>query len=340
MTAPASNVLLVVTANAESAVAQACAGKAPRKDYLALQRSLDATLLDLTCVERSRFARIVSHLGGVALAQAWLAFRRRNGYRTIFTDGEHIGIPLALMLKLARARVTHITIGHRLTAAKKRPFFRWLRVQSNIDRIVVHSRRQYELATTELKIPSRQIAFVPYQVDTQFWRPQHVPEERLICSAGLEFRDYPTLIEAVQDLDVHVVIGAASYWSKRANTVRPTNPSTQVEVGSFDYVALRDLYARAAIVVVPLADIDFQAGVTTILEAMAMAKPVIVTHSTGQTDVVEDRRASTRGAHPRLRPESLLRRFARSRGFDLQPNGFYVAPEDPTARGRREWRSR
>ena len=65
-----------------------------------------------------------------------------------------------------------------------------------------------------------------------------------------------------------------------------------------------------------------------------MAKPVIVTHSTGQTDVVEDRRASTRGAHPRLRPESLLRRFARSRGFNLQPNGFYVAPEDPTAMRR------
>ena len=215
------------------------------------------------------------------------------------TDGEHIGIPLALLLKLARAHTPHVTIGHRLTASKKRPFFRWLRVHSHISRIALHSRRQYELATSDLRIPSEQVAFVPYQVDTEFWQPQPVAEERLICSAGLEFRDYPTLVSAVQDLDLRVVIGAASHWSKRRNTAERGPRPTSVEVGSFDYVALRDLYARSAVVVVPLEDIDFQAGVTTILEAMAMAKPVIVTHTLGQTDVVEDRRTITRGVEPR-----------------------------------------
>jgi glycosyltransferase involved in cell wall biosynthesis len=104
-----------------------------------------------------------------------------------------------------------------------------------------------------------------------------------------------------------------------------------VEVGSFDYFALRDLYARAALVVVPLDDIDFQAGVTTILEAMAMGKPVIVTHSLGQTDVVEDRRTVTRGAVPRSRPASLLRQFAEMAGMQLDPSGFYVPPGDAGA---------
>jgi glycosyltransferase involved in cell wall biosynthesis len=71
--------------------------------------------------------------------------------------------------------------------------------------------------------------------------------------------------------------------------------------------------------------------VTTILEAMSMAKPVIVTHIAGQTDVIEDRRAITRGAHPRERPTSLLRRVSETAGVDIEPNGFYVPRSVPGA---------
>ncbi len=322
----ASGVLLVVSATVPSTSRDVSAPRGPRKDYLELQRRLDATVIDRSSVNRSTFSRLLAKTCGMPVAQAWLAFRERSNYRAIFTDGEHIAIPLALLLKLARSRVPHITIGHRLTAAKKRPFFRWIRVDSHIARIALHSRAQYELAVSNLRIPSNRLAFVPYQVDTEFWRPQAVPEERMICSAGLEFRDYPTLFKAVEGLDVQVVIGAASHWSKRRNTAEAQSRPSTVQVGAFDYFTLRDLYGRAAIVVVPLDDIDFQAGVTTILEAMAMGKPVIVTHSAGQTDVVEDRRATTRGHVPRQRPVSLLRQFAELAGTHLDPSGFYVPP--------------
>jgi glycosyltransferase involved in cell wall biosynthesis len=168
-------------------------------------------------------------------------------------------------------------------------------------------------------------------VDTDFWCPQPVAEERVICSAGLEFRDYPTLMNAVEGLDVQVVIGAASHWSKRRNTAEKVVQPSNVVVDKFDYLALRQQYARSAVVVVPLDDTDFQAGVTTILEAMAMGKPVIVTHSRGQTDVVEDRRAVTRGSSPRERPQSLFRGLAESVGVEVEPSGFYVPPSDPEA---------
>jgi hypothetical protein len=227
---PAQRVLLVVSATATSSPAgQSRSG--PRKDYLELQRGLDATLLDRSWIARSKVATVLARTLGVAVAQAWLAFANRRSYRAIFTDGEHIGIPLALMLKLARSKTPHITIGHRITAAKKRVFFRLLRVHSHIARIALHSRSQLELANEELGIPAEQLAFVPYQVDTEFWKPQPVAEERLICSAGLEFRDYPTLMNAVGELNVRVVIGAASHWSKRANTAEGAHRWSSVEVG-------------------------------------------------------------------------------------------------------------
>jgi glycosyltransferase involved in cell wall biosynthesis len=323
-----ARVLFVVTAD----VPASPPSSGPRRDYLALGHALGADVLDRPAARSHRLGGMVARLFGIAAAQAVVAFTKRARYDAILTDGEHIGIPLALLLKFVGSRTPHVTIGHRITASKKRGFFRWLRVQSHISRIALHSQRQYDLAIDELGLTGDKLALIPYQADTQFWNPQaDIAEERLICSAGLEFRDYPTLVQAVEGLDVKVVIGAASHWSKRRNTAESAEPPKNVEVDKFDYIALRKLYARAALVVVPLEDVDFQAGVTTILEAMAMGKPVIVTHTAGQTDVVEDRRTLTRGAHPRQRPTGMMKKVAQTAGVEIEPNGFYVPPSDPGA---------
>ena len=51
---------------------------------------------------------------------------------------------------------------------------------------------------------------------------------------------------------------------------------------------LRAVYERAALVVMPLDDVDFQAGITTMLEAMSMGRPVICSRTPGQTDTIVD----------------------------------------------------
>jgi glycosyltransferase involved in cell wall biosynthesis len=298
----------------------------PRRDYAAVAEIVGAAILDRSAVDRSALARLLRRVGGLALAQAWLAFQLRGRYDIVITDGEHVGIPLALLLRCSRAPIGHITIGHRLSATKKRRFFTVLRAHARMDRIVLHSRHQFDFAQTELGIPLDRLALVPYQVDVAFWAPSQIEEELLIVSAGLEYRDYATLFRAVEGLEVQVVVGAASSWARRALDAGP--PPANVRIGAFDYDALRSLYARAAMVVVPLVDVDNQAGVTTILEAMAMGKAVVVTQSLGQTDVVEDRRADSRG-EPRPRPTSLLRIVATRSGLSPEPNGFYVPPGQP-----------
>lgn len=316
-------VLIVVSADAARDGEQG-----PRRDYLVLAAALGATILDRAGLQRSWVPRILARVAGAAVAQAWQAFGRRRRYDVVITDGEHVGIPLALLLRLSRARIKHVTIGHRLSAPKKRLFFTALRADARMDRIIVHSRHQFDHAANELGIPPARLILMPYQVDPVFWAPRPVIEEPLIVSAGLEYRDYATLFRAVAGLPVRVVIGAASPWSRhRADDVPPP---PNVEVGRFDYLALRDLYRRASLVVVPLTDVDNQAGVTTILEAMAVAKPVVVSQSVGQTDVVEDRRRGARGV-PRSRRTSLLRMVAYESGVAPEPNGFYVPPGDPHA---------
>ena len=66
---------------------------------------------DLMMPQETNLVNLIAKFGGRAIAQAFLAFRRRHDYDVILTDGEHIGIPLAVLLKLARARVEHAAHG-------------------------------------------------------------------------------------------------------------------------------------------------------------------------------------------------------------------------------------
>jgi glycosyltransferase involved in cell wall biosynthesis len=59
-----------------------------------------------------------------------------------------------------------------------------------------------------------------------------------------------------------------------------------VIVQRFTQYELRDVYAASQFMVMPLYDVPFQAGVTAILEAMAMGKAVICSRTSGQTDIV------------------------------------------------------
>src|ERR1700722_15097524 len=108
----------------------------PTMDYHALADSLRAApnglvdVVDHAAVENSSssLVRFVCKMAGRDAALALLGFQKRKGYDRIFTNGENVGIPLALLLKLSRKRPGHVTIGHRLSTGKKRLFFRNLRV--------------------------------------------------------------------------------------------------------------------------------------------------------------------------------------------------------------------
>ena len=62
----------------------------------------------------------------------------------------------------------------------------------------------------------------------------------------------------------------------------------KVTVGRKTLLELRELYARSRFVVVPLVPSESDNGVTVILEAMAMGKPVICSRTRGQVDVIQD----------------------------------------------------
>jgi len=224
------------------------------------------------------------------LALAAVGGLQALNYSVIYTNGENIGLPLALILKfLGKRRPGHVMIGHRLTSKKKRFYLDNLELWRQVDTILVYSQLQKERAMKDLDIPDARLVVIPFQADTKFWRPRpEVPvEERLVSAAGLEWRDYPTLLSAAERLPAtQFRLAAASPWSKHQNETEKRPLPSNVEARPYNYAELRDLYNASGLVAVPLYENDFQAGVTSILEAMACGKVVIVSRTEGQTDVV------------------------------------------------------
>ncbi len=270
------------------------AGRRPRADYYELAAAMGADLLDYETAGRltGPVGRLVGKLAGESALLAWVCWRNRRRYDTILTDGEQVGLPYALLCKLTPRRKlpNHVMIVHIMSVRAKVAMFTLLRLRSRIDRLLVYATAQREFAITKLGVDPRAVILTPFMVDTAFFDPTCVEsnDRRMICAAGLEFRDYDTLVEAVRGLDVDVVVAAASPWSKRADQVSGRPIPENVSVTKLNLFDLRQLYADCRFVVMPLHDSQFQAGITTILEAMAMAKPVVCTRTVGQTDALVD----------------------------------------------------
>jgi glycosyltransferase involved in cell wall biosynthesis len=289
-----NQVLLTVSGSIPADLrAKVAQGARPQADYVAMAERFGADLLDYPAARRASGAlgKLMERLGGPDLMLAWACFTLRRRYKVVVTDGEQIGLPLAAMLKfLSRSkRPRHLMIVHIISVPKKMFFLDRLGVQSHIDRFLVYATAQKQFIERRWKISSRRVCFTPFMVDSAFFSPDQVQAhdaEPLICAVGLERRDYPTLLKAVEGLPTRVVIAAASPWSKRSDSTQGQSIPANVEVRKFTQHELRQLYADSRFLVMPLENVDFQAGITAILEAMAMGRAVVCSRTPGQTDAV------------------------------------------------------
>lgn len=305
-----SQVLLTVSGTiAADLDTKIAAGSRPQADYRALAQSFDADLLDYPAARQvvGGFGKVLERVGGSDLVLAWACFVLRQRYKLIFTDGEQIGLPLAALLKFLGTgrRPHHLMITHIISVPKKMFFLDRLGVQSHIDRFLVYATAQKQFIERRWKIPAERVVLTPFMVDSNFFSPDQVEsdsKEPMICAVGLERRDYPTLLKAVEGLPVKVIIAAASPWSKRSDSTQGQVIPANVEVRRFTQFELRQLYADSRFLVMPLENVEFQAGITAILEAMAMERAVVCSRTPGQTDAVID-----------------------------GETGLYVAPGDPLA---------
>jgi glycosyltransferase involved in cell wall biosynthesis len=253
-------------------------------------RVLNSDMLDERFVRRSPIARqllyrplprMVSHLIEAIIV--------KDRYDAIISWSEHMGLPLALLLKLTRSRIPNIILASWISKPKKAILMKL--ASSHIDRLVLMSSVQRDFAMNVLHIPSSKVVLMKWPVDQEFWRPIDCQTD-MICAVGAEMRDYPTFIEAIRGLNISCHIAAGTQRFVEHSTVKAvwkvSSLPNNIRVGRKTFTELRALYARSRFVVVPLLPSDTDNGTTSILEAMAMGKAVICTRTKGQVDVLQD----------------------------------------------------
>ncbi len=280
---------MLVSAMADETLRREVAdGTRPRPEFLLLEQEHGLRLLDWSHLPPGVARHPHSPL--FAAMHARTALRRLDDAPAVLSDGEHLGIPLGYALRTRRLRVPHIVIGHHLDSPKKRALFRHLGAAAGIDRILVHSERQREGAV-QLGVDPERVFVLPHGIDTDFWEPcaeRAAGMRPIVGSAGIEHRDYATFVDAMQGLPARLVVSIGSTYSPTAHARLPERWPPTAEVSFAPPSRLRLRYADATIVAVPIVETDFPAGIASILEAMAMAKPVVVSGTRGLDDLVRD----------------------------------------------------
>lgn len=266
------------------------AGKRPQADYDALASAIAATpdgradILDLHSVHRSKNWLVVltRWLFGDAAALAMLGHQCAGGYDVVFSHGEIIGVPFAVLSHFRWRPLPFVTNVYYLVGRRNALWYKFLSIHCKIDRLLLLTREQYRVGRDLLGIPESKLVLITQAgfVDTEYFRatPEETIEERQICSTGLEFRDYNTLIQAAAKLpNVMLKIDPASPWSRHVATVGAKALPPNVEICRMEIGESRRLYAQSVAVAVPLYENPIGAGSTTIVEAMLSGRPVIAT---------------------------------------------------------------
>jgi glycosyltransferase involved in cell wall biosynthesis len=270
----------------------------PCPEYALFAQRNEVSLLDFSHLQAtsSSSSRLFARRGAPHIGLALAAAKMHRDYDAYLVSGEDVGLPLALSLRLLGRTTPVYVITHGSYFGS--PKFRWLmRVVRRMKQ--VHFLCLAESLCTALSakfgMPCDQVHNTGYGVDTDFFRPPSEPiAGPLIVSAGTATRDYRTLVRAVDGMSVPVKIAADSAWFPTATDLAGETVPANVEARSYgNYRALRDLYAAASFVVVPLYPAEHACGFAVMIEAMAMGKAVIATRTAAHSDFIVEGETGT-----------------------------------------------
>ena len=265
--------------------------------YSLLEKKMNADVLDERFLKERApsYRRILYKWLPTSISQLIEALFILQNYDVILSQFERVSFPLTAIMRIFNIKKPHALIISRITSVKpkrtkvKIQFIKYIKNTASL--FLIWSSNQRRIAIEEYGIDPEKAVLLKRGVDQNFWKPQPA-EIDMICSVGMEARDYPTLVEALKPLNIpcHIAVGASR--GEIFDTVKELYNIKEIPdnitIGPKYHRDLRNLYARSRFVVVTLMESDSDNGLTTILESMAMGKPVIVTRTEGQIDVIQD----------------------------------------------------
>ena len=233
-----------------------------------------------TSINRPLYA--IGGYGG-DFATVLASLRRINEASVVFSTVDTVGIPLMLLKRagLVRPPLVYVSIGlpERLAQLRgKRMQGLYARALRGTQAIVAYAKSEAEQLREWLGAAAPPISFVPFGVDVDAFRP--VPDltpDTDVVTVGVDpRRDFALLLQiAARRPELSFRIVASTEHARALNDV-PANVAVETDI---PLEQVRDRLARARVVALPVRDNSYSGATTVLLQAMAMAKPVVVSRT-------------------------------------------------------------
>lgn len=210
---------------------------------------------------------------------------RRKHAQVIVTHGPALAAWCALFARILRLRIP--IIGHtfnfaELPGSAKRRAFSWM--LARIDRFVVFSTMERALYARVFHLPEARFDVIRWGV-----RPPSVDSPNTamhrgeyICAIGGNARDYRTLVEAARLLpNIHFVCVMRPHNLKNLDLPANVEVFTDLPFGK-----AMNVLKHSRLMVLPLLHSEVPCGHVTLVAAMYLGKPIVVTNSEGIRDYV------------------------------------------------------
>ncbi len=266
-------------------VAESLAAGGSRQEFVEIARKLGGDILSFTSAAAVRggwYRRLFAKRPIVGSILAFLP--QRNRYRVIYTTGEDVAFPLAMALKLLGWNGRIISRIHNMSPRKHRLL---KAIGPGIfAALVTSSRRQATELLEVAGFPPDKVHSVSKWVDDRLYVPADAPvanQPPRVIACGAENRDYALLQRVAPAVDARFeVYGHGFFGENAARLARgadtPANVVFQPRVSAIE---LARAYREADVVMLPLNDVNYSAGVTGMMEGMAAGRPVVVTATPG-----------------------------------------------------------
>ncbi len=233
---------------------------------------------------------IVARTGGYGgdFASILASLRAANAADVVFSTVDTVGIPLILLKRagLLRSAIVYTAIGlpERLVQLRGERMRRlYTSALRGTDAIVAYAESEAAWVRDWLGPGAPPVRFVPFGVDTDAFRPlpQRAPEIDVI-SVGADPRREFDLLAAVAarrpELSFRIVANADH---ARSLGSLPRNVAIETDI---PLEQVRDRLAAARVVALPVRHNSYSGATTVLLQAMAMAKPVVVSRTEAIAD--------------------------------------------------------
>jgi glycosyltransferase involved in cell wall biosynthesis len=283
------------------------------------------TVLHHTRPATARLARRV----GWRLSQLLWLVRVQRDVDVVIATHEAAALPALLLRRLGVVRRPVIAMTVAALEATSRPGVAGAVQRAALrgaDAVTIFSSSQRDDLSRRLRRPPQDLRPVPLGVDTEFFAPRSGARGGGLLSVGTNAgKDYPTLMAALRPGERCVVVTDA--WNRARAT--PLAEGLDVSFRSDVPIAeLRELYADADVMVLPLREAEMSSGQTVLLENLAMGTPVVISDVSGVADYLDPQVTKVvQAGHPLLLRQALLDTSWRERaqgGPDLVARRFTV----------------